>query len=89
MQFFGTRGWAHVLDHEILEVCSVGGEVKRIEFAREDAERISLEHFARAVRGEDSFPVPIADVLNGISAVQAFVDSARDGGLVVVLPAWD
>jgi hypothetical protein len=28
-------------------------------------------------------------VLNGISAVQAFVDSARDGGLVVVLPAWD
>ena len=89
MQLFGTRGWAHVLDHEILELCCVGGEVKRIEFAREDAERISLEYFARAVRGEGSFPVPIADVLNGISAVQGFVDSAREGGLPVVLPAGD
>jgi predicted dehydrogenase len=87
MQLFGTRGWAHVLDHEILDVCSVGGEVQRHDFAREDAERISLEHFARAVRGLAPFPVPIAEVLNGISAMQAFIDSARDGGRAVVLPA--
>jgi len=33
--------------------------------------------------------VPIADVLNGICAVQAFVDSARDGGRAVVLPEGD
>jgi len=89
LQLFGTRGWAHVLDHEILEVCSVGGAVRRHDFAREDAERISLEHFARAVRSEAPFPVPIADVLNGICAVQAFVDSARDGGRAMVLPEGD
>lgn len=85
LQAFGTQGWGHVLDHEVLEVCKVGGAVERREFVREDAERTALEHFARAVRGQAPFPVPLADVLNGIAAVQAFVDSARLGGQPVVL----
>ncbi len=80
LQAFGTKGWAHVLDHEILETCAVGGEVQRRTFPREDAERISLDHFARAVTGAAPFPVPLADVVNGIAAVEAFVGSAAHDG---------
>jgi len=86
LQLFGTTAWAHVLDHEILEVCKVGGRVERLTFEPEDAERIALEHFARAVRREAPFPVAVAEVLNGIAAVQAFVDSAARGGQLTTLP---
>lgn len=87
LQLFGTRAWAHVLDHQILEVCKVGGRVERHTFETEDAERRALEHFARAVRGEAAFPVAIPDVLNGVAALEAFVDSARRGGQMKTLPA--
>jgi predicted dehydrogenase len=80
LQLFGTQGWAHVLDHEILEVCDRAGAVRRLTFAREDAERTALEHFARAVLGQAAFPVTTAQVLNGIAAVEAFVASAGQGG---------
>ena len=87
LQAFGTKAWAHVLDHEILEFCAIDGQVHRRTFEREDAERISLEHFARAARGDVDFPVAVADALNGIAAVEAFVASARAGGERVTLRA--
>jgi predicted dehydrogenase len=86
LQLFGTEGWAHVLDHEILEVCDAAGAVRRQTFPREDAERTSLEHFARAVAGEVAFPVTNAQVLNGIAAVEAFVASASHGGERIEVP---
>jgi myo-inositol 2-dehydrogenase/D-chiro-inositol 1-dehydrogenase len=89
LQLFGTKAWAHVLDHEILEVCKLGDTVKRRTFPREDSERIALDHFARAVRGDAPFPVALSDVLNGIAAVEAFVDSARRDGKVTALPPED
>jgi predicted dehydrogenase len=89
LQLFGTRGWAHVLDHEILEVCDAAGQVRRQTFVREDAERLALEHFAAAVRGTAAFPVTAAQVLNGIAAVEAFVDSAQRGSPFVTLPHGD
>jgi myo-inositol 2-dehydrogenase/D-chiro-inositol 1-dehydrogenase len=89
LQVFGTRAWAHVLDHEILEVCKLGDTVKRRTFAPEDAERTALEHFAAAVRGDAPFPVALPDVLNGIAALEAFVESARRGGKVTALPVED
>jgi predicted dehydrogenase len=89
LQLFGTDGWAHVLDHEILEVCDAAGTVRRSTFPREDTERVALEHFARAVRGEAAFPVTTAQVLNGIAAVEAFVASAGRGGERIELPRDD
>ncbi|MGE3924377.1 MAG: Gfo/Idh/MocA family protein [Lautropia sp.] len=85
LQLFGTKGWAHVLDHEILEVSRLGGHVERLTFAPEDAERIALEHFARAVQGGAPFPVTIPQVLNGIAAVEAFVSSSRRNGELTTL----
>lgn len=91
LQVFGTLGWAHVLDHEILEVCRVGAGVERHTFPAVDAERIALEHFARAVRGEAAFPVALPEVLNGIAAIESFIESAAlDGQLLpIAAPASD
>lgn len=88
-QVFGTKGWAHVLDHEILEVCKLNSVVERRTFPVEDAERIALEHFATAVRGDAPFPVTVAEALNGIAAVEAFVDSANRDGQAVALSMED
>lgn len=87
LQVFGSRGWVHVLDHDVLEFCRSGGTVERRSFEPTDAERIALEHFARAVNGTVPFPVPIADVLNGVAALEAFVASAAHRSDIVHLSA--
>ena len=85
LQLFGTAGWAHVLDHEILELGLVGQAVQRLTWPAEDAERYVMEAFARAVSGEAAYPIPLDDVQNGISAQDAFVRSARAGGAAVAV----
>lgn len=87
LQVFGTIGWAHVLDNDILETCRIGGEVQRQILPGHDAERVALEHFARAVTGEAAFPVDIEHVLNGIATLEAFVRSSRQDGVLVTLAA--
>ena len=87
MQLFGTRGWAHVLDHEILEVGLTGQPVRRITWPVEDAERFVLEAFARAVADGVRYPVPLDEVINGIAALDAFVRSSKEGGAIVPV-AW-
>ena len=78
-----------MLDHEVLEVCDASGQVRRQTFPRDDAERLALEHFARAVRGAGVFPVTLPQVLNGIAAVEAFVESTQRNGELVALPPGD
>lgn len=80
LQVFGTKGWAHLLDHEILEVGMVGKPVERRSWAAEDAERTLMEAFGRAVAGEASYPVALDQVINGIATQEAFVRSAKAGG---------
>lgn len=87
MQLFGTRGWAHVLDHEILEIGLTGQPVRRITWPVEDAERFVLEAFARAVADGVRYPVPLDEVINGIAALDAFVRSSKEGGAIVPV-AW-
>jgi myo-inositol 2-dehydrogenase/D-chiro-inositol 1-dehydrogenase len=86
LQLFGTRGWAHMLDHHLLEIGMIGAPVERIEFPQVDAERLELEAFARTVVRYEPYPVPIADVLEGIGTLEAFASSAcRDGEWTEVL----
>ena len=85
LQLFGTRGWAHVLDHEVLEVGMVGQPVRRLTWPALDAERFVMEAFARAVAGDAPYPVPLDDVLNGIAAMDAFVRSAATGGASIAV----
>ena len=80
LQLFGTKGWAHMLDHHLLEIGLVGQPVRRIEFPPVDAERLELEAFARAIRGGEPYPVPLDDLIAGIGALEAFATSVRRGG---------
>jgi len=85
VQAFGTRGWAHLLDHHILETCDVDGRVSRTEYPATDIERLELERFAAAVEGKGDYPVPVPEVLHGIAVMEAAIHSAaRDGERIAV-----
>ena len=80
LQVFGTKGWAHMLDHHILELGMIGEAVRRIEYPVVDIERLELEAFARAASHGERYPVPLQEVVNGIGALEAFAMSAAGGG---------
>ena len=83
----GTKGWAHMRDHELLDLCLVGGEVESRSFEPIDMERAELEAFADAVAGKVVYPVPLDDVILGIAALEAIVASAKRDAAVVLLDA--
>jgi len=49
-----------------------------------DTLRAELTAFARAIRGGESYPVPLEDVLHGMEVFDALVESAKTGAIVVV-----
>jgi len=85
LQLFGTKGWVHVLDHERLELSILGKNFEQRNFEPLDAERIALEHFALAVAGKASFPIEIAQVLNGIAACEAFIESVQSQSRIITI----
>jgi predicted dehydrogenase len=87
VQVFGTKGWAHLLDHHILEICDIDGRVSRTEYPHTDIERCELESFAEAIAGKAQYPVPTAQVIHGIAVMEAATRSAaHDGERVPVHP---
>jgi len=79
VQVFGTRGWLHLLDHHILEICDIDGRVRRVEYPKVDIERAELEAFADAVAGIAVYPVPVEDAIHGIAVMEAAIRSAQSG----------
>ena len=77
LQVFGTRGWLHLLDHHILEICDVEGRVRRIEYPQVDTERAELEAFADGVAGVEPYPVPIEEAVHGVAVMEAAIRSAQ------------
>jgi predicted dehydrogenase len=49
-----------------------------------DTLRAELTAFAQAIRGGESYPVPLEDVLHGMEVFDALVYSAKTGAIVVV-----
>jgi predicted dehydrogenase len=43
-----------------------------------------LTAFARSIRDRTAYPVPIDDVLHGVSVFDAIIDSARSNRIVAV-----
>jgi predicted dehydrogenase len=80
LQVFGTRGWLHLLDHRILEICNIEGRVRRIEYPQVDIERAELEAFADAAAGVAAYPVPVGEAVLGVAAMDAAIRSAGSGG---------
>ena len=79
VQVFGTRGWLHLLDHHILEICDLDGRVRRVEYPIVDIERAELEALADAVAGTAVYPVPVEEAIHGIAVMEAAIRSARSG----------
>lgn len=83
LQVFGTQGWAHMRDHDVLDLCDADGKVRTQTFDPIDMERAELEAFAAAVAGGPAYPVPLDEVVNGVAALAAIVQSAAAGGTEV------
>jgi len=87
VQVFGTKGWLHLLDHHLLDVCDVNGKVERKEFPAIDAERAELEAFADAVAGKAAYPVTPEEAIHGVEIMEAAVRSAQRDAEKVLLDA--
>ena len=77
---YGTKGWVHMRDNEVLDICLVDGEVETRTFKQIDIERAELEAFSDAVAGKMEYPVPLEDVVHGISTLEAITTSAERNG---------
>ena len=86
VQVFGTKGWLHLLDHHILEICDVNGAVTRQEFPKIDAERAELEAFADAVEGKATYPVRLEEAIHGVEIMEAAIRSAEKDADKVLIP---
>jgi predicted dehydrogenase len=87
---YGNRGWVEVVDKThpespegwILTKCLRGSRPERVEYPPAAAVRANLEAFGDAVGGRTPYPVPHAEMVATISALEAIVRSAQNGGSV-------
>jgi predicted dehydrogenase len=86
LKAFGTAGAAELCDENTLAITGLDGSATTTRFPPADIERAELEAFADAVAGRTPYPVPLAEVLNGVSAFEAVAQSARTGMPVAVAP---
>lgn len=85
LQVFGTKGWAHMRSHEIMDVCFVGEDPKTRSYPITDIERAELEAFAMAVAGSQPYPISAHDAIHNMAVFDAVLASAaEEGGLVAV-----
>ncbi|MEX2455556.1 MAG: Gfo/Idh/MocA family oxidoreductase [Rhodospirillaceae bacterium] len=87
LHFYGEKGWAEVRGTERLEFQPLGGDLMVEDFDPVDMCRKELELFAAAAQGKADWPVPPADGLNGVAALEAMLKSYRDGGTRILLQA--
>ncbi len=86
IQVFGTKGWAHMRDHNLLDVAAVGGKPKPRTYPKIDIERAELEAFAEAAAGGAPYRVPLDQAVHGVAVLEAIVASAARGGAEVAVP---
>jgi predicted dehydrogenase len=87
---YGNRGWVEVVDKAhpeapegwTLTKCFSGGRPERTDHPPATAVRANLEAFADAIAGRAPYPVPPAEMIGTVAALEAIVKSARNGGRV-------
>ena len=87
---YGNRGWVEVVDKAhpespegwTLTKCLTGGRPERTDYPPAAAVRANLEAFADAIAGRAPYPVPHADMIATVAALEAVVRSARNEGRV-------
>jgi predicted dehydrogenase len=83
-QLFGDRGWIELRGARHFAFQGVEGEREEFALPAIDAERMEVEAFVLAARGERPFPVPVADAVRAVETLRAISRSAREGRPVAV-----
>lgn len=80
VQVFGTQGWAHMRDEDVLDVCDAAGKVRTLRFDATDTLRLELEAFAHAIAGRETYPISAADLMHVPAALEAVLTSSDAAG---------
>lgn len=80
LQVFGTQKWVHMRDHDIVDICALGGHPQTRRYAETDIERAELEAFAIAASGGPPYPIPLDEAVHGIAVQDAIVASTQRNG---------
>lgn len=76
---FGSAGALEMRGETELRRSDLAGRLQRFDYAPIDKERAVLEAFADAVARGVPFPIPPAEIVNGVAATEAVAESARTG----------
>jgi len=82
IQVLGDKGWAEMRGHERLTTSMRGGSENVTVFDPVDIERAELEAFARAVSGNEPYPIPWSDIIHATAVLEAIITSAKTGMMV-------
>lgn len=83
-QVFGSKGWAEARGSRGFRLRTVDGREADETLPGVDAQRLEMEAFADAVTGARAFPVPLADAVHGVCALETIARSAREGRVMRV-----
>lgn len=93
---YGTEGLAEISRYDLSQFRFVPGSTlapagtvvapanEILQFSGFDMLQAEMIAFARAIRENASYPVPVADVLHGMAVFDAVVESAKSGQIVAV-----
>jgi predicted dehydrogenase len=85
IQAFGSKAWAHMRDHHVLDVCGEDAIVRTHVFVADNGLRAELDAFARAAAGGPAYPLPLDQAVHGVAVLEAILAShARNGAEVAV-----
>lgn len=78
LQVFGTKGWAQLRDHHLLDVCRIDQQEPTTKtYAQTDIEYAELQAFAQACRGGAPYSVTLEEAVHGIAVQDAIIESAN------------
>ena len=89
---YGDKGWAEIRDLShpekpegwVLTRCDVSSRTTTQDFPPAPSVRMNLEAFADAVAGRAPYPMPQAEMIANIAALEAILSSAASGAIVSV-----
>ena len=77
LQVFGTKGWAQLRDHHVLDVCLIDQQEPATKiYPQTDIEYAELQAFAQACQGGAAYSVTLNEAVHGIAVQDAIIESA-------------
>jgi len=82
LQVFGDKGWLELRGETELTWTPVTGTSETLRFPPVSTERLQLEAFATAIRGNAPYPISIEDVITGVTVFEGVSTSLAKGARV-------